>query len=70
MTKDQVWQKLVDKNPSFAEDNGVIQMSPAVVRKLFDLVWREAQWDLASQEKTKDDDIPDVMNNLFRSFGR
>jgi len=55
VTKQQLWELILAKNPTFVE--GPVRMSTAQLRKMFDLVWEQAQRDM------------EAVNNVDSIFG-
>lgn len=60
MTKQALWELLTQRNPPLLTGGS---MTPEGYRKFFDLVWREAQKELAEQSIG---DMPDFLKGLFR----
>ena len=42
MTREELWSELVNKHPSFGGD-GKVTLGAAGLRRLFDLIWNEAE---------------------------
>ena len=78
MTKQQLWSKYVDKNPSF-DEFGTITMSARGLRKLFNQTWDVAFESGLKQEFEDDDEdeypepikhSPEAMNIFNTIFGK
>ena len=78
MTKQQLWSKYVDKNPSF-DGLGTITMSARGLRKLFNQTW-DVAFESGFNQKFEDDEedeypepikhSPEAMNIFNTIFGK
>lgn len=68
MTKNELWAKYVDRNPSF-EGEGNVTLSKRGLRKLFDTTWDIAYYDgepeEASREDYRDSIAVDQLKSIF-----
>ena len=61
MSKDQLWDLYVTKNPSFAENEAIL-MSPDKIKKMFDLTYDKAY----EHGKVVGENVANLMNG-YRS---
>jgi hypothetical protein len=54
MTKNELWAKYVERNPSF-EGDGNVTLSKRGLRKLFDTTWDTAYHDGMPEEASRED---------------
>jgi hypothetical protein len=68
MKKSELWKAYVEKNPSFAGD-GMVTLSAAGIRKLFNQTWDIAYED-GEPEQTKYPGDPNfAVDDLMKIFG-
>lgn len=60
MTKETLWQLLLSRNPGMETGKA---MTVAGYRKMFDLVWAEAQKEVVKESARE---IPEFLKGLFR----
>ena len=64
MTRAQLWQRILDANPSMQE--GTVCMKTISLRKMFDLVYDKAQEELAAHMNGRESgDVVDDIMGLF-----
>ncbi len=67
MTKDELWNAYVTRNPKFAESGNVV-LSAAGLKKLFDQTWEKAFTagiDSKCDQHPKDD-YSDILQQMFK----
>ncbi len=64
MTKEQLWQKYVEKNPCFGEPDSRFTITGKGIKSLFDQTW-----DKATESTEQRADIRDKLRGMFEKSG-
>jgi hypothetical protein len=72
MTREELWQQIIDQNPSFAGEENKITLTGKGLRKLFDLAYNQAYeqgksvGSASEQLKRRTGDLMSMFNDAMR----